>query len=128
MVDREHPLGGVYDAWKGEGHVQLFDVWSRVPLFVLRDRFERCHEVKLLASSLQEKNRVGSLLEVGCATGEFFRYFTSRFPQVSYVGCDISHPAIRRAQEKYGQKGRFLHTDEHLVAVKDLVPDVLFLS
>lgn len=117
---------GFHDAWKAEGHVQLFDVWSRAPLSVLRDRFERCNEVKLLNAAVDEWTSVFSILEVGCATGEFYRYFRSRHSRASYVGCDISEAAIRRAQEKYPAHGRFVHTDEQLRAVSGLRPDVIF--
>jgi SAM-dependent methyltransferase len=119
-------LIGYYDAWKAKGHVQLFDIWSRVPLFVLRDRFERFNEVLLLNTWLEGYDSSFSLLEIGCATGEFYRYFSARYPKAPYVGCDISEAAISRAQEKYPAPGRFVHTDENLNSVGGLKPDVVF--
>jgi len=117
---------GFYDAWKSKDHVQLFDSWSRIPLCVLRDRYERCNEVRLLNAWLEGRSPNFFLLEVGCATGEFYRYFADRYRQATYVGCDISEAAIRRAQEKYASPGRFIHTDEKLVSVACLKPDVVF--
>lgn len=117
---------GFYDAWKSQEHVQLFDIWSRVPLFVLRDRYERFNEVRLLNAWADARQSPFSLLEIGCATGEFYRYFAARHPNASYVGCDISEVAIRRAQEKCPATGRFVHTDENLSAVAGLKPDVVF--
>ncbi len=117
---------GFYDAWQKEGHVELFDIWSRAPLSVLRDRFERCNEVKLLNAALGDRTAAFSLLEVGCATGMFSRYFSARYPKASYIGCDISKVAIERAQEKYPNPGRFVLTGEDLKDVAGMKPDVVF--
>jgi len=115
-----------YDAWQAEEHVKLFDIWGQAPLSVLRDRFERCNEVKLLNAVLSDRTAKFSLLEVGCATGEFSRYFRDRYPKVCYIGCDISRRAIERAQEKYPGPGRFVHTGEDLKEVAATEPDVVF--
>jgi len=115
-----------HDAWRSTAHVQLFDTWSRVPLFVLRDRYERFNEVRLLNTVVDGRNSQFSLLEVGCATGEFYRYLAARHPKASYIGCDISQGAIQRAQEKYPAPGRFILTDENLSAIAGLKPDVVF--
>lgn len=47
------------------------------------------------------RQRPLTLLEVGCATGEFYRYLRARHPHVRYHGTDISQPAIARAKAKY---------------------------
>jgi len=117
---------GFYDAWKSEAHVQLFDIWSRAPLFVLRERYERFNEVKLLNASIDGHKQSFAMLEVGCATGEFYRYFASRHPKASYIGCDISGAAIKRAQEKYKAPDRFMQTDKELSGVAERKPDVVF--
>jgi len=116
---------GFYDAWNAEAHIRLFDLWSRVPLFVLKDRYRRFNEVQLLNAVADGLTLPFTLLEVGCATGEFYRYFTVRYPKASYIGCDISEVAISRAQKKY-RAARFLRTDTNLDAVADLKPDIVF--
>jgi len=117
---------GSYDAWNKRYHVELFDAWARVPLFVLRNRYERFNEVRMLNSAIDGRISTFSLLEVGCATGEFFRYFAARHPKASYLGCDVSESAIRRAQEKYQGAARFIVTDEKLSTLLSEKPDVVF--
>jgi SAM-dependent methyltransferase len=41
-------------------------------------------------------------IEIGCATGELYRYLKDNLPRFKYHGFDISQPAINRAIEKYG--------------------------
>ena len=117
---------GLYDAWKSAAHVEHFDLWSRVPLFVLQDRYERFNEVRLLEAYLQAASLPCSLLEVGCATGEFYRYLKSRHPNVRYTGCDISEVAINQARAKFQGEASFILTDEDLGAVASIKPDVVF--
>jgi hypothetical protein len=117
---------GFLDAWSDPAHVRHFDLWSRVPLFVLRDRYERFNEVQLLNSVVDGRKSPFLLLEVGCATGEFFRYFRSRHPLAEYVGCDISDVAVSRAREKFGTQGTFIQTEAGLDEVRHIKPDVLF--
>lgn len=118
---------GLYDAWKSKAHVEHFDLWSRVPLFVLQDRYERFNEVQLLNAYLRASSSPCSLLEVGCATGEFYRYLKSRHPNMRYTGCDISEVAIKRANAKFQAAGApFILTDESLGTVASIKPDVVF--
>ena len=85
-----------------------------------------------------DRDRRCSLLEVGCATGEFYRYLRVRYPLVRYYGMDISRPAVARAKLKYpqaafyvteptvslGEALRASGIPEHpeLVYAKDVVP------
>ena len=115
-----------HQAWGQPEHVTHFDALSGVPGFVLRRAYERFNEVCLLNRALERRSGPLRLLEVGCATGEFYRYLSLRHPQVAYVGSDISRPALERARSKYPAEGRFLETDVDLKAVNDVAPDVLF--
>lgn len=115
-----------FDAWVRTDHARLFDAWSRVPTFVLQDRFERCNEIQMLRQVLVSRNGACTLLEVGCATGEFYRYLMSRYPKISYAGCDISEVALERARHKFGSDKRFLLTDPNLEAVEQLEPEIVF--
>jgi hypothetical protein len=49
-----------------------------------------------------------------------------RHPRATYIGTDISEPAINRAKEKFGARGRFILTDPSLAALDGLRPDVVF--
>ena len=115
-----------HQAWGQPQHAMHFDALSGVPGFVLRRAYERFNEVRLLNTVLDTRSNPVRLLEVGCATGEFYRYLSLRHPQVSYVGCDISRPALERARQKYHVEGRFIETDTDLKAVRHVSPDIIF--
>ena len=74
--------------------------------------YESFNDVRLLNERLDRSRRV-TFLEVGCATGEFYRYLRIRYPQVGYSGVDISRSAIARAQEKY-PRARFFLSDPNV--------------
>ena len=97
-----------YVDWQDAGHVRLFDFRSAFSDKNVVRSYESLNEVGLLCDRFKARGRRGSLLEVGCATGEFYRYLKLRFPSVQYRGVDISRPAIDRALEKYPQAGFFL--------------------
>lgn len=46
------------------------------------------------------QRRPGSLLDVGCSTGEVARAVTAMLPGVEYFGCDISHAAVARLNRR----------------------------
>jgi hypothetical protein len=66
-------------------------------------------------------------LEIGCATGELYRYMKAYFPRFEYYGFDISEAAIVRAKEKY-QTGNFFICNEDLSNIHNSCksPAVLF--
>jgi SAM-dependent methyltransferase len=54
-----------------------------------------------------KKNIEGhEFVEIGCATGEMYRYLHRFHPEFTYWGFDVSEPAIERARQKYPY-GRF---------------------
>jgi hypothetical protein len=69
------------------------------------------------------RQRSVRLLEVGCATGDFYRYLRSTWRNVTYHGVDGSMPAIARAKQKYPE-AQFIAIDP-LGRLTDLVPTVL---
>jgi SAM-dependent methyltransferase len=104
--------------WSHVRHAQHFDGRSKLRDTDLQRDFECLNDVRLLNESIH----TGSgqvVLEIGCATGEFYRYLRMRHPQLAYFGVDISQPAIARAQEKFPQ-GRFFITQPEWT-----VPDIL---
>lgn len=119
-------MSSLHDAWAQQEHAVHFDALSRLPGFILRQAYERFNEVRLLNQALDDHEGPCSLLEVGCATGEFYRYLRLRHPHVTYVGCDISRPALECARQKYPADGRFIETDTDLKSVSHIKPDVLF--
>src|SRR2546428_13020871 len=61
-----------------------------------RDRLVR--DVSLLNERVVPRHT--TLLEIGCATGDFARYVRRRHRGIRYYGVDISRPAVARAREK----------------------------
>jgi SAM-dependent methyltransferase len=86
--------------WQDREHAVEFDGWSGMDPDNLVRMFEGFNDVRLLVEQLAGRTP-GTLLEVGCATGEFSRYLQRRFPTWRYVGADISEVALHRAREKY---------------------------
>jgi len=88
------------EAWNDPIHAEHFDVMSTKPNLILKSRFESFGEGKLIKRWKPHKER-GSLFEVGCATGELYRYIHNYRRDLNYKGFDISEPAIERAKQKY---------------------------
>jgi ubiquinone/menaquinone biosynthesis C-methylase UbiE len=114
-----------YAAWKDEAHAVHFDGLRYIPTPLLVRRWEGFNEVRLLGELLRREPTL-TVLEIGCATGEMFRYVSRRHPRATYIGTDISEPAINRAKEKFGARGRFILTDPSLATLDDLKPDIVF--
>ncbi len=106
-----------HGAWQDEAHAQVFGRWSQLSDRGLRKTFEQYPEMKFFLrakTSLQEK----SLFEVGCATGEFYRYFSAFHAEFSYAGNDISSEAVAAATQRYpGAKFYLTDTEQPLSAV-----------
>lgn len=98
-----------YVDWQDPSHVRQLDGRSTLPGRCLIRNFKHFNDVRLLSDRLRAL-RSTSLLEVGCATGEFYRYLRLCHPGVAYTGLDICRLAILRAREKY-PAGRFFVTD-----------------
>ena len=101
--------GKWYVDWQSEDHGHAFDGRHALNDKNLVRNYESFTDVCLLKERLDPSRRV-SLLEVGCATGEFFRYLRIRYPLVDYHGIDISQSAIARACQKYPSE-RFFASD-----------------
>lgn len=119
-------MNELHRAWAKQEHAAHFDSRSRFPGFVLVNTYERFNEVRLLNETMRRHSEPCHLLEVGCATGEFYRYLSLRHPNVTYTGCDISKPALERARQKYPAEGRFLETDVDLKSLNNANPDIVF--
>lgn len=91
-----------YGDWQHRAHAESFDGRSRLDRRNLIRNQEGFNDVRLLNERLSRDRRC-SLLEVGCATGEFSRYLRMRYPRVRYYGMDISRPAVALAKLKYPQ-------------------------
>ena len=113
-------------AWQNSTHAELFDAWANLPLSALRKTYESFNEIRLLVQ--HESHLKGRhFLELGCATGELYRYLRYRHPQFQYVGFDISKVAIERAGQKY-PAGRFFVCGIDLDQIQNHQPrpDILF--
>lgn len=93
------------EAWADEIHARVFDYMHAMPNFILKKHYESFNEGKLLTA--YESSISGSrFFEIGCATGELYRYLANYRRRFRYTGFDISRPAIERAMHKY-PKGSF---------------------
>jgi SAM-dependent methyltransferase len=114
-----------HQAWHEEAHVVQFDGWARLPVGDLKNVYESFNEIALF---LENKSSLHgrTFAEVGCATGELYRYITRYHREFAYFGFDISELVIRRAKEKY-QKGAFFVCGEDLSGIREQCsPDVIF--
>lgn len=96
-----------YADWQNPEHASRFDFRSSLHIKDLQRSYESLNDVCLLNERVQW-NRSLSLLEVGCATGEFYRYLKFKHPKISYFGVDVSNPVIARAKEKYPEASFFV--------------------
>lgn len=93
------------EAWHDPIHADFFDARAHFSLGLLRRVYENFNEFRLF---LEHKNEIQhrEFVEIGCATGELYRYLRRYHPEFVYRGFDISEPAIERARQKYPD-GRF---------------------
>ena len=87
-------------AWDDQEHAVAFDYLSRMPGFFVKEFYESFNECRIL-NRLQKEIRGRKFFEIGCATGELYRYITRNMSQFQYHGFDISKPGIARAKSKY---------------------------
>ena len=88
------------DAWGENAHAKHFDFMSNEPNGILKNHYESYAEGQFLKK--WKPGSIGNtLFEIGCATGEFYRYIYNYRKDLNYYGFDISKPAINRAFEKY---------------------------
>ncbi|MDA1128320.1 MAG: class I SAM-dependent methyltransferase [Chloroflexi bacterium] len=121
-------LGGTtspsQDAWKKDEHARYFGTWdhlSTATLVKICDQFNECQLFRTLADSKPS----GSLSDVGCATGRFFRYFKKIAPGLEYKGFDISEAAIQYAKGLY-PAGNFTRFDGDVKSTPDIRSDIVF--
>ena len=64
-----------FQGWEDDEHVRLFDWFSYFPTPLFLKQFEYFNEVRLLKEYFQVNGaKKKSMFEVGCATGEDYRY------------------------------------------------------
>lgn len=114
-----------YVDWQSQQHARIFDGRHLLSPRALVRNFESFHDVRLLRHRLDPRQSV-NLLEIGCATGEFYRYLKITSPQVAYYGIDISRPALDMAKQKYPD-AHFVLTDPAIAIAENLrghgIPD-----
>lgn len=120
----------LHEAFQDEFHSRHFDARYKLNLRGLKKEYESFNEFKLLLrfkSVLRKK----IFLELGCATGELYRYIKHYHEDFIYYGLDISEPAINRARAKYPSGNFFLINENNSICeeVKKLQinPNILFV-
>ncbi len=66
-----------------------------------------------------------SILEIGCGTGHHVLSLASRWPELEFVGVDISERCIKRAKNLAAQAG-IKNVSFHAVSVLDFRPEGKF--
>lgn len=103
-----------YADWQSGDHAKRFDYRSTLNGRNLVRNYESLNDVRLLRERL-DRIRPFTLLELGCATGEFYRYLRFQYPNVMYYGLDVSEPAVARAKEKYPEARFFVNRPDIMV-------------
>ena len=88
-----------------------------MPFAWWRRTYENFNEFRLFEEHRRELTG-RTFSDIGCATGDLFRWLRSRHPEFRYHGYDISSSAIERARKKYPE-GAFDLVDTDL---SDLAP------
>lgn len=116
-----------HEAWRLDVHAEFFDAWYHLSLRELKKRCESFNEVRLFLENNKSFIKGRKFVEIGCATGELYRYLKAFHPEFQYFGFDISQPAIKRARDKYPQ-GNFSVCEEDLSDImrQNLSPSVVF--
>jgi len=118
---------GFLEAWQESEHADFFDARATLSARELRRCYESFNEFRLF---LDHKGEIEGRLfvEIGCATGELYRYLRQYHPEFHYRGYDISHSAIARARQKFPE-GRFDTCEPDLSDLRqcDLKPSVLWV-
>ena len=83
-----------------EEHASLFDFWNRYSTSKLIRTCDTFNEFRLFRALVATKE-CRSLIDLGCASGGFYRFFRKVSPQLEYTGFDISEPAIKHARSLY---------------------------
>lgn len=112
-------------AWNDNLHAEVFDYFSHYPSFLLKKHFESFNEVRLL-NQYTKSIKGNRFFEIGCATGELYRYISLYLPQFEYHGFDISALAINLAKKKYGNLSFSLISSIDEVAKNFGVSNVVF--
>src|SRR3989338_8750483 len=120
-------MSNFYKQWQEIDHVRFFDAWSGLSTSMLKKIYESFNEIQLLVQYLNSYPAPSTLLEVGCATGELYRYLYRNLPQIKYSGCDVSLLAIEQAKKKY-PAGTFFLCDQDVSTVlkKTDKPSIVF--
>ena len=120
-------------AWHSFLHRDTFDFRAHQPLRVLRRDYASLTDILMLNSSIRCLRRSMDhalnfralhILEVGCATGELYRYLSSIHRNIEYTGMDISRSCIERAVQKYPAVPWFDSWDELINS--DCSPDIIY--
>lgn len=104
------PRTGWGAAWQERAHAVSFNP-QRSYAWWRRTR-ENFNEFRLFEDHWRELNG-RSFVDIGCATGDLFRWLQDRHPEFRYHGYDVSLPAIAQAKEKY-PRGEFAVVDAEL--------------
>lgn len=116
-------------AWHEKTHANFFDGFYSFSDSGIKKLFESFNEIRIFRE-LKDQIKGKNLVELGCATGDLYRYINLYHKDISYSGVDISQPAIERAKLKF-PNGRFFLCEEsdkpkEIIDKLGLNADILF--
>lgn len=81
-------------------------------LYLKENRYENAKESFLyLANKLKKdisKNKIYTLLDVGCANGELLYLLKKKFKNIKFTGADVREDLLLKAKKKLGNEIRFI--------------------
>lgn len=117
-------INNPYESWAQQEHTTHFGGWDRYSTSRLMRACSQFNECQM-AVKLSKIAKINSMIDVGCATGRFYRFFRQVFPGVKYRGYDISQVAIDHAKQLYPEVD-FSVFDGDPNTVNIPKPDLLF--
>jgi len=111
---------GYKEAWQKEEHSKQFGkAIKKKNTLLFLDKFKRYLPARCLnyVVNMPSKENI-SVLDVGCAGGDFYAYLSCMAPsrKWEYEGVDISEPAIEIAKKHYGEnRFNLINRDDNLL-------------
>lgn len=117
-------VAGFQEAWMQREHADQFGRWGRESTAKLVRTCDQFNEFYLFRT-LVGNGDCQTLLDVGCATGNFYRYFHKLWPYLEYRGIDISEVAVEYAKSQ-NPAADFRVFNGDLQSVQGLASDIVF--
>ena len=110
--ERGAPAAGGPARFDFDEAASTYDDWYRTPAGRLHDRLQKHAVAKMLPSAREGRE----LLEVGCGTGHWSKFFSAS--GFAVVGVDLSPAMVERARQRGLPEAAFLVADAHALPLR----------